>query len=173
MTLILERLTTKPKIPVRTSDDKLGTQLASWVKSKNIIMLAKFKHSGGTPIAHTQWYRVDESKIDLPKEIAKLYIRIDDSTAPSFRIVLAIDGQQIATAAFLNKPICKHGFRKVKAKDATKTNPAIKEKKPDDVRDDFFEDTIKNKKQGQSFIYKGSSYNSQMKKAFKTAYIES
>lgn len=160
----------KPNVPIRKKDGSLGVKLATWAKSNNFVKLkSNEKYEVGEAIDPKKWYMVDKDKFTLPVQIDQLWYQIDNSTAPSIAIKLAKDGKEIKDAEFMEDPICQHGFRKKPAKKATKNTAEQSEKSPQKIRDEFFEDQIKQKKRGAIICYKGASYKKEMKKAFKTA----
>ena len=150
----------KPDIPVRNEDGSRGEKLAQWAKSKKILRVAGQKEYSpdGKEIDSSQWFKVDKQKIDLPDEVEELYYRIDNSTSPSIRIKLAVDGKNLTTIdgknlpAFMNEKLCQHGLGN------------------NDIEEEFFEEKIKPAKKGQLIEYKGvKGYNKEIDKAFKTA----
>ncbi len=161
----------KPNVPIRKEDGSLGIKLAQWAESSNFVKLSHDEYELGETINPIVWYMVDKDKYTLPDEIEQLWYRIDDSTAPSIAIKLARDGYKIENAEFMEEKICQHGFRKQEAKKATKTRPEQPEKSPQDIRDEFFQEKIRPKKQGAIVFYKGKQYNTEMKKAFRTVQL--
>ena len=158
----------KPNIPIRKKDGTRSVKLAKWAQSENIVKLSEGTYEPGEPIDPTKWYLVDK-ELKLPEEIEQLWYRIDDATAPTIAIKLAKNGPQMRNAEFLEESVCKHGFRKQKAKKASANTPKQPAKSPQDMRDEFFEQEIKTASQGKIIIYKGASYNKDMEKAFRTA----
>lgn len=132
------------------------------------MKLSEGTYEPGEPIDPTKWHLVDK-ELKLPEEIEQLWYRIDDATAPTIAIKLAKNGPQMRNAEFLEESVCKHGFRKQKAKKASANTPKQPAKSPQDMRDEFFEQEIKTASQGKIIIYKGASYNKDMEKAFRTA----
>ena len=159
----------KPNVPIRKKDGSLGIKLATWAESSNFVKLSHDEYELGETINPDSWYMVDKDKYTLPDEIEHLWYRIDDSTAPSIAIKLARDGSKIENAEFMEERICQHGFRKQKARKATKTKEEQPEKSSQDMRDQFFQKEIKTKKQGDIISYKGRQYNTEMKEVFRTA----
>ena len=82
------------------------------------------------------WYLLDSEKSTLPAGIAKIWYRIDDSTAPTVAIQLGKDGNKLQPE-IMEDFICKHGLRKQAAKKATKDEPAVAAKSVAEVRDEF------------------------------------
>lgn len=108
----------KPNIPIRKKDGTRSVKLAKWAQSENIVKLSEGTYEPGEPIDPTKWYLVDK-ELKLPEEIEQLWYRIDDATAPTIAIKLAKNGPQMRNAEFLEESVCKHGFRKQKAKKAS------------------------------------------------------
>ena len=161
----------KATIPVRTPTGELGSKLAKWAKSKNIVKLTDSDYTTGESINPQAWYLLDSEKSTLPAGIAKIWYRIDDSTAPTVAIQLGKDGNKLQPE-IMEDFICKHGLRKQAAKKATKDEPAVAAKSVAEVRDEFFATRIQEAKKGAVITYKGCSYKSTMKIAFKTATLD-
>ena len=159
----------KPNIPIRLEDGSMGIKLAKWARSKNIIKFpSREKYQDGKTINSTDWYALDRDRNSFPDGVDKIWYRIDDSTAPSVAVKLARNGRELKPE-FMEEDICKHGFRKQKAKKATSNSEAVPEKSPKDVRNEFFEEKIASAKLGDIICYKAQTYNKAIKEAFKTA----
>ena len=146
----------KPNIPIRNSEGERKVKLAQWAKSSHFARLNEEEYSDGESIDPSQWFLVDSSQHSLPEAIDRLWYRIDDNTAPSIAVRLAKDGEAI-TPDFMDEALCKHGLRKPNDK-------TLKE-----VRNEFYENSIKSHAKGTIITYKGSSYGKHIDEAFKTA----
>ena len=134
-------------MPVRLADNSLGTRLARWARSANVVKVPQKQYQEGESICPYKWWLIDKEKNSFPDGIDSIWYRIDDDTAPSIKIKLGRDADDSFVDEFLQKGLCK-----------PKNKDKAKEK-------------IKNKKSGEYVTYKGTK-NSDMKEAFKTA-IES
>ncbi len=162
----------KPAIPVRLEDGSLGEKLADWAQSENVVKLSsRDKYQDGEIIDPSGWYLVDGEEISLPEAIDRLWYRIDDITAPSIKIRLAQDGEELIPD-FLQTPVCQHGFREQKAKKKTSKFKYVPKKSVNDVCKEVYDKKVRPAKKGAVFVYKGASYKTGMKKAFKTAQLD-
>ena len=154
----------KPNVPVRRKDGAIGKRLAKWVESENIVKLSKDgKCEEGDAIEPTQWWKVQKSdEVAFPDGIEGIWYQVDNNTAPTIAVKLSGPAK---SAAFLNDPLCQHGYRE--KRNSKKEITMSKE----EVVDEVFQKQIKLLEKGDIFRYKGGKIISS--KAFKKAFSTS
>jgi hypothetical protein len=154
----------KPISPILTPEGKIEESLASWAKSSNFVKLKKHDFSDGVPADPDQWFLITD-QTNYPRGIEKVWLRIDNKTAPEVAIKLASDARKLNPQEILKGGLCGGNFEKKKEKKARGNTPGEPAKTADEVMLEFWKDEISHLRAGEIIRYKGSKTYGGVRKA--------